>query len=385
MDELDADRPVVVIGAGIIGTSAAFHLSAAGHRNVTVLDRGGIGEGTTARATGGIRQLFTSPLNATLVHRSIAAFTTLAETTGEPFQFRQHGYLFLLTRPEQQQAFAAAVAMQNDLGIPSRMVDADEIARLHPDARTDDLVGGVYCGTDGSASPTDATNAYAKAARRAGVRFRTRCAVLDILTGPDGAVRGVRTTDGDIDAVQVLLAAGPHSRELGTRVGVDLQVSPHRRQAFVIEPLPWLSPQMPFTVDISTGAYIHVEAAGAVIGGNDRDAPEGTDMSVDWARLPDLLAALVARWPRMLDAELRRGWAGLREMTPDDHALVGPARQVPGLWVATGFSGHGFMQAPAIGAAMAQLMTTGRSDVDITPLRPERFAEGAAITESLVF
>src|SRR5262249_21385000 len=157
-------------------------------------------EGTTARATGGIRQLFTSRINAALVQRSIAHFATLARDTGEPVDFRQHGYLFLLTESAQRDAFTAAVAMQNEIGIPSRIVEPAEIAALHPCARVDDLVGGVYCPTDGSASPTDAANAYAKAARRAGVRFRTRCEVRDFITTGSGAIGGVRTSDGDIAA-----------------------------------------------------------------------------------------------------------------------------------------------------------------------------------------
>jgi sarcosine oxidase, subunit beta len=385
MGALAGDGRIVIVGAGIIGVSTAYHLSALGHRDVVVLDRAGIGEGTTANATGGIRQQFTSAINATLAHRSVELFGRLAGATGEPFNFRQHGYLFLLSEPAQLVAFGRAVHMQNQIGIPSRVVDPAEIGQLYPQVRTEDLVGGTYCPTDGSASPTDATNAYAKAARRNGVIITTNSAVRDFLRTGDGGVCGVRTDHGDIGADVVLLAAGPQSRELGRMVGVDLLVSPHRRQAFVIESLPWLHHDLPFTVDLASGAYIHPETAGAVIGGNDRDVDEGTDTTVDWDLAPSLLAALVTRWPVMESARVRRGWAGLREMTPDDHALVGPIPDVPGLWVATGFSGHGFMQAPAIGEALAQLLRTGSSDIDLGVLRAERFAEGRAIVESGVF
>jgi sarcosine oxidase subunit beta len=385
MTERGIDGRVVIVGAGIIGVSIAYHLAMLGHRDVLVLDRGGIGEGTTARATGGIRQQFTSAINARLVHRSVHLFEHLTETTGEPFDFRQHGYLFLLSQPAHHAAFARAVAMQNGLGIASRMLAPDEVAELYPQVRTDDLLGATYCPTDGSASPTDAVNAYAKAARRAGVTITTQCEVLGFRRDDGGHVRGVRTADGDIEAAVVVLAAGAFSRELGRDVGADLRVSPHRRQAFVIEPLPWLHRDRPFTVDLASGAYLHPETGPAVIGGNDRDVPEGTDITVDWDLLPSLLAALVARWPDMESAQVRRGWAGLREMTPDDHALVGPLDAVPGLWVATGFSGHGFMQAPAIGETVAQLMTTGASDIEISMLRAERFAEGRPIVEDGVF
>jgi sarcosine oxidase subunit beta len=380
------DGRVVIVGAGIIGVSIAYHLAARGHSDVLVLDRGAIGEGTTARATGGIRAQFTSAVNASLVHHSVPEFLRLAEMTGEPFEFRQHGYLFLLNQPGQHEAFGRAVRMQQRLGIPSQLLGPDEVSVLYPQLRTDDLLGGTYCPADGSGSPTDATNAYAKAARRAGVRITTHREVVGFERRADGRVCGVRTADGAVEeAAVVVLAAGALSAELGHTAGVDLAVTPHRRQAFVIDAPSWLDRDRPFTVDLSSGAYLHPEIGSAVIGGNDRDVPAGTDTTVDETLRPSLLSALVARWPLLESARVRRGWAGLREMTPDDHALVGPLRDVPGLWVACGFSGHGFMQAPAIGDTLAQLLTTGVSDIDIGMLRAERFADGQSIVEDGVF
>jgi sarcosine oxidase, subunit beta len=382
---LARDGRVIIVGAGIIGTSIAYHLAALGHRDVLVLDRGAIGEGTTARATGGIRAQFTSQLNAGLVHRSIDKFARLSDETGEPFAFRQHGYLFLLATQEQLTTFRQAVAMQNRLGIASTVLTPDEARELHPRLRTDDLAGATYCASDGSGSPTDAANAYAKAARRLGVTIRTRTRVLGFGTARSGAVRGVRTDGGDLEAGLVVLAAGPQSRELAATLGVRLEVSPHRRQVFAIDAPPWLHRDLPFTVDLLSGGYLHPETGRAVIGGNDRDVPEGTDTAVDWDLLPSLLSALVHRWPDLAAARVRSAWAGLREMTPDDHALVGPVAAVDGLWVATGFSGHGFMQAPAIGQAVAERVLTGRSEIDLRPLRVERFADGAPIVERGVF
>jgi sarcosine oxidase, subunit beta len=182
-----------------------------------------------------------------------------------------------------------------------------------------------------------------------------------------------------------VLAAGPQSRPLGQGAGVELAVSPHRRQVFVIDAPAWLHRDLPFTVDLATGAYLHPEGGRGLIGGNDRDTEEGTDTALDWQMLPSLLEALTVRWPSLSAARVASGWAGLREMTPDDHALVGPVTAAPGLWAATGFSGHGFMQSPAIGEAVAQLLLTGRSDIDLGPLRPERFATGQAIDEAGVF
>jgi sarcosine oxidase subunit beta len=376
---------IIIVGGGVIGVSIAYHLSALGHRDVLVLDRGNLGEGTTARATGGIRQQFTSLINARLGHRSVRIFQSLSEATGEPFDFRQHGYLFLLSTDTQLAVFRRAVAMQNELGIPSRIVDSGELSQIYPELRIDDLLGGSYCPTDGSASPADAVQAWAKAARRAGVQFHIHREVTGFLRTGASAVRGVRTSSGDVEGEAVVLATGPWCRELGHELGLTLHVEPHRRQAFAVEPLPWLRPELPVTVDLATGAYIHPEVHNTVVGGNDRNVPEGTSTSVDWELSTSLMSALVDRWPKMEAARLVRGWAGLRAMTPDDHAIVGPVAGVDGLWVAVGFSGHGFMQAPAIGETVAQLLLTGTSNIDITALRASRFAEGQAIAEEVIF
>jgi sarcosine oxidase subunit beta len=382
---LRGDR-VVIIGGGVVGTSVAFHLAELGYRDVLVLERGMLGEGATAFATGGIRQQFTSPVNARLVHRSVQMFEEFEARTGAPFHFRQHGYLFLLRREEDVAAFAKAVRMQNELGIPTRLVDPGEIKEIFREVRTDDLLAGTYCATDGSATPQDAVNGYAAAARRLGAQIRQKTEVTGILRRASGEVAGVQTTDGFIDAEVVLIAAGPQARDVGRLAGVELPVAPHRRQAFAVAPMGWVNAAMPLTVDLTSGAYLHPEmSGGAVIGGNDRNVAEGTDVSVDMTLVESLIAALVHRFPAMEEATVSRGWAGLREMTPDDHALVGPVGDVAGLWSAVGFSGHGFMQAPAVGEAIAQMLVFGQSAIDMHPLRATRFAEGDEVREGVVF
>lgn len=378
------DRGVVIVGGGIIGASVAFQLAERGFTDVTVVERHRIGEGSTAMATGGIRQQFTSRVNAAMVHRSIGFWTEFEQRTGAPFDFRRHGYLFLLTNDEQLATFERAVAMQNELGIDSRIVSADDVAELVPGTITDDLRGASYCASDGSGSPTDAVNGLTAAARRLGVDVRQNCEVTGLLTAADQVV-GVSTSQGDLEAGLVLVAAGPQAREVGRRLGIDLPVAPHRRQAFAVDRMDWLRPDMPLTVDLGTGAYIHPEASGAaIIGGNDRDVPEGIDTAVDQERVEPLVKALVDRWPRMADARVSRGWAGLREMTPDDHAVIGPVGP-SGLWAAVGFSGHGFMQAPAVGECLTAWWLDGLSPYDLTPLRPSRFAEGQPVIEEGVF
>lgn len=377
---------VVIIGGGVVGTSIAFHLAELGYRDVLVVERGMLGEGATAFATGGIRQQFTSPVNARLVHRSVQMFEEFTARTGSPFNFRQHGYLFLLSRENDVAAFTNAVRMQNELGIPSRVVSPAEVKEIFPEVNTDDILAGTYCPTDGSATPQDAVNGYAAAARRLGVQIKQKTEVTGIVRRTSGEVAGVQTADGFIDAEVVVIAAGPQARDVGRLAGVELPVAPHRRQAFAVAPMSWLRGTMPLTVDLTSGAYLHPEqSGGGVIGGNDRNVAEGTDVTVDMSLVESLIAALVHRFPPMVDASVTRGWAGLREMTPDDHALVGPVGDVGGLWSAAGFSGHGFMQAPAVGEAVAQLLVFGQSTVDMHPLRTTRFAEGDAVREGVIF
>ncbi|MGH3666055.1 MAG: NAD(P)/FAD-dependent oxidoreductase [Egibacteraceae bacterium] len=376
---------IVIVGGGVVGLSVAWHLSDQGYTEITVVERAGIGEGATAKATGGIRQQFSTDVNIAMSRYGVDFYARFAERLGEPLVFRQHGYLFLLDRREQLSPFRAAVGRQRNHGVPARLLAPDEIAELMPAARTDDLVGASYCPTDGSASPADAVAGFARRARNAGVVICQQTGVTGIRRNRHGAVSGVDTTAGGMDAEAIVIAAGPQSAAVAALAGFDAPVEPHSRQAFSIGPLPWLTADLPLSVDLGSGAYLHPESDGGVIGGADRNAPISEEARVDWSRTDDLIAALVSRFPGLADAEVRSGWAGLREMTPDDHALLGPVESVPGLWLAAGFSGHGFMHAPAAGAAVAGLLLTGHSPVDVAALHPGRFAAGRVIEESAVF
>ncbi len=376
---------VVIIGGGIIGMSIAYHLARAGHSDVIVLERGMVGEGSTARATGGIRQQFSSPVNALLSREAVAYFRQFEDLVGEPFTFRQHGYLFVTTSADLLETARAGVTMQQELGIAATMVTPGEIAHLHPAARTDDLVGGTYCATDGSGSPADVMQAYARQARRQGVQIRQHVAVIGIDCDDDRQVRQVLTTDGTVSADTVIDAAGPWAGQVSEMAGVPIPLTPRSRQAFALAPAAWVSGDMPFTVDLDSGAYFHAEDTGGVIGGTDRDQPASFEARVNEAGLERLITAATWRFPALADARVLRGWAGLREMTPDDHALVGPVASVPGFWVAAGFSGHGFMHAPVVGRELSQWLVTGSPGLDLSRLDPERFRDGKPVTEGLVF
>ncbi|MGA8115565.1 MAG: FAD-dependent oxidoreductase [Actinocatenispora sp.] len=377
--------PVVIVGGGIVGCSLAFHLALYGHSDVTVLEAGLLGEGATAKATGGIRQQFSSPVNADIAHEAVGYFEHFAERVGEPFAFRQHGYLFLLGSAAQYQQFRQNVDMQRGLGVDVELLAPDALTDLVPGLNTDGLHGGSYCPSDGSGSPADAVAAFARQARRRGVRIEQNTRVTAVQRGADGAVTGVVTGDGRRHPAELVVnAAGPWARSVGALVGLDLPVEPHPRQAFGIGPLPQLRGDLPLTVDLPTGAYLHPEVSGGIVGGNDRDAPAGEEAVVRWELTEGVITALVHRLPWMADADIRSGWCGLREMTPDDHAIVGPC-EVPGWWNLVGFSGHGFMQAPVIGDHVARRLL-GRSGArDLSALRLGRFAEGDLAVESAVF
>ena len=379
------DGPVVIIGGGVVGCSLAFHLAKYGHDAVTVVEAGLLGEGATAKATGGIRQQFSSRLNADLCREAVDYFAHFEERVGEPFLFRQHGYLFLLGTEVQREQFERDVAMQQSLGIDVRLVANDDIGDLMPGIRTADLHGAAYTPEDGSGSPVDATAAFARQARKRGTTVLQNTRVTEVERSVGGAVAAVRTDDGDrLEAAVVVNAAGPAAAQVGRLVGLELPVEPHPRQAFGIGAMKQLSPTMPLTVDLTSGAYVHPETHGGIVGGNDRNAPAGDEAKVRWELSEGVISSLIERIPWMEHARITSGWCGLREMTPDDHAIVGPC-DVEGWWNLAGFSGHGFMQAPVVGDHVARWMVGLENRRDLSPLTLERFASGDLHRESTVF
>jgi sarcosine oxidase, subunit beta len=377
--------PIVVIGGGVVGLSIVYHLAARGYRDVTLIERRTLGSGTTAKGNGGVRQQFATAINIALSRRAVAYFEHFADRVGESITYRQHGYLFLLDRATQLQDFRAMAVRQRAVGIPVEILEPTDIADVMPFASTADLVGATYCPTDGSAVSVDVVRAFANQARAHGARVLEETAALAIDRDAHGAVAGVQTPTGWLEAEIVVNAAGPWAAEIGRLVAVDLPIEPHRRQAFLIEPPAWLTPELPFTIDLSAAAYIQPRPGCAVIGGNDRVTPAGFDATVDWSLVPALQAALTHRFPALAAIAIRRGWAGVRDMTPDEHAIVGPVAAVPGLWVAAGFSGHGFMHAPVVGDLLSQWLLDGAPALDLTALRLERFAEGVTMVEPAMF
>lgn len=371
----------VIIGAGIMGCAIAHELAARGMTDVVVLERDAIGRGATADAAGGIRQQFSTETNIRLATASVRIWETFAERFDTEIGLRQQGYLFLLDDQAEADTFRANVDLQRGLGVPSRWVEPDEIAVLNPHVRLDDVVGGTYCPEDGWVDTYQATMGYAKAARRLGVTFREDTAVTGI-TVKAGRVTGIETTGGPISAPLVILCAGPYTRTVAAMAGIDLPIAPSRRMSFVTEPFDRLPSSLPMTIEFSTGLYFHPESGGFLFGMGNPDQPDGFDKTVDEEWMMTTVERLVDRAPAFEDAAVRRGWAGFYEVTPDDNPLLGFVGEPAGLAVAAGFSGHGFMQGPAIGACIADLVIGGESrTIDISPFRPSRFAEGVLAQE----
>jgi len=364
-DAFPTSASVVVVGGGVIGLSAAYHLAASGVRDVVLVERDELGSGSTCKAAGGVRAQFSDAVNVELGLRSLRTFERFAEEFGQEIDLHQVGYLFLLDSPEHVALFEQNVALQHELGVPSRMLDVAEAKRLSPLVDTDGLLAAAYSPTDGHCTPESVVLGYATAARGAGARLLRRTAVEAIeLDGAD--IKAVHTTGGRIATDTVVCAAGAWSAEVGALAGVDLPVTPERREIVVTEPVPGLDPRTPFTIDFASTFYFHAEGSGLLMGMSD----------------PDLIPAAVARrTPSLSEVGIASGWAGLYENTPDHNGLIGEAEAVHRFLYATGFSGHGFLMGPAVGEVVRDLFLGREPVVDVRALDVRRFAGSGARPE----
>ena len=353
---------MVIVGGGAIGTSIAFHLGEAGVEDVLLLERAELGSGSTGKGAGGVRAMFSDELNVRIGIRSLEAWAAFGERPGWEVDFAKVGYLFLLDTEADVDAFSESVALQNRLGLPSRMVSADEAAGLSPLAGIDGVLAGAFCPMAGHLTPDGAVQGYASAARAHGVRIETDTIVTGIEAGT------VMTARGRVATECVICAAGPWSAEIGEMAGFGLAVHPERRRIAYTGPMA-IDGDVPMTIDFSTGFYFHREGPGLLFGTNDVRPTQD-----EWLEAAE--PVLRRRAPVLLDAPLAGGWWGDYEMTPDHNGLIGEADAAPGRFLyATGFSGHGFQQAPAVGEIVRDLYLGRQPFVDVTPLsvgRPAR-------------
>jgi len=374
-DGLPGRADVVVVGGGVMGASIAFHLAEAGVGEVVLVERDQLASGSTSKAAGGVRAQFSDPLNIQLGARSLEAFADFGTRPGQEIDFRRVGYLFLLSRPEDVATFERSIELQHRLGVPSRLVDPAEARRLSPPIDTDGLLAAAFSPEDGLATPEAVVQGYAAGARRHGAHVATGCELLEVRLAGE-AIAAVVTSRGVVETPALVCAAGAWSRRVGEMVGVDLPVTPSRRQVLLTEPVPWLPERLPMTIDLTSSFYFHREGPGLLMGMSLDDEPPGFNLERDDTWIPRLVEAMARRAPSLAEVGVAGGWAGLYEVTPDHNALIGEAARPARFLYATGFSGHGFLQGPAVGEVVRDLFLGRPPPVDVTPLAVDRFHQG---------
>jgi len=361
----------VIVGGGVIGCSLAYHLARGGMKPL-VVERATLGSGSTGRGAGGVRQQFSTEVNVRVGMMSRHMLERFSEEIGATADLRQMGYLFLATTEEEAEQFRRNVDMQRRVGLDDvRYLSVDDALQLVPDLRGDDLSGATFCPSDGLAGPNEVTLGYAAAARRFGAQVVESCTVTAIER--DGGRVAAVVADGQRVATRLLVnCAGPYAGQVGALAGVDVPVRPFRRHLFLTERFQ-LSKSPPMTVDFHTSFYIHPEGDGLLLGMSDPAEPSSFDTDVAWGFLEHLVEHATWRLPPLAHAAIKTGWAGLYEVTPDNQAIIGEAPGVPGFWLCCGFSGHGFMQAPAAGHLLAEVLLGHEPEFDIRAFAPDRF------------
>lgn len=378
---LPEQTEVVIIGGGVMGASTAYHLAARGLTDLVLLEKESFfGTGATGRCAGGVRYQFSTAVNIRLSQASLPMLDRFPEEIGQAVDKRPCGYLFLLTNEADVAAFRRHIALQHRLGVPSEWLSGDDVRRWLPQLQADDVLAATYCAEDGLVDPNGVVAGYVAAARRLGARLLTDTAVtgLDV----EGSGYRVQTTQGEIRCRQLVNAAGPWAGVVSDLLGVPLPITPIRRQWLSTTALPDLQPDFPFVIDFAQSLYFHPEGEGLLTGMSNANEQPGFDQRVDDAWELVHLEAAIERLPLLERAGLQSRLAGLYEVTPDAHPIIGVVPGPAGYFVVAGFSGHGFMHGPIAGKLLAEIMLDGASrTVDVSMLDYGRFADGRLITE----
>lgn len=376
----------MVVGGGVVGASAAYHLAASGAGRVLLLEREpSLGTGSTARCAGGFRQQFTSRINIELSRASVPMILAFSEEHGLPLDVFQDGYLFLVRSEASWARFVAAADLQRSMGVEVELLSPGGAERLAPGIALDGVLGAAYGPRDGIADPSGMTLGYGVAARRAGAEIRLAADVRSIDVRGE-RVRAVTTAAGTVEAPVVVNAAGPWAGVLAETAGVTLPLEPVPRQVVVTGPFDEAPVRRTLVIDADTSFYFHREGSGVLMGMGGRDERPSLDTSVDQSFVADeLLPTAIRVFPPLERASVAHQWAGLYEMTPDRHAIIGEAPAVRGLFLANGFSGHGFQHAPIVGKLLAEMIVGGSArTVDVSSLGLDRFERGDLIVEGHV-
>jgi sarcosine oxidase subunit beta len=372
---------IVIIGGGVMGASTAYHLASRGQQNVILLEKEDFfGLGATGRCAGGVRYQFGTEVNIRLSLLSLPMFESFKDEIGQTVDYRKTGYLFLLTNQNEVDIFKRNVDLQNHLGAHTFWLSGDEIRKRLPMMRLDDVIAGSYNPMDGLVDPNSVVMGYISAAQHFGIKAYTSTPVTGIQVR-SGKIIGVDTPNSTISTPIIVDATGPWSSLTGRLAGLQVPVSPIRRQWLTTTPISELPPDFPFVIDFTKSLYFHPEGPGLLTGMSNPNEPPGYDQNIDPAWELIHMEAAINRLPLLEKVGLASRLAGLYEVTPDAHPIIGKT-PVEGYHIVSGFSGHGFMHGPITGKLMAEILLDGRATtLDISMLDFARFSEGRLIPE----
>jgi len=372
---------VVIIGGGVHGLSTAYHLAKRGLKDVLLLEKEPqLASGSTGLSAGGIRQQFSTEVNVRMSRYSAQRIKHFEKEMEADPGFCQVGYLFLLSTKAEVALFQESVALQNRLDVGTEWLSPDKVKARWPFFNVKDILAASYNATDGYGDPYGVAMGYAQQARRLGARILTQTKATGIDVA-GGRVRGVRTTKGDIATEIVVNTAGPYLHRVGQMAGIDLPAQPYRRQVFATAPFPQLPHNAPMTIDFHYNWYFRPEGPGIITGMSKLDQPPGFDLTVDQEWMLHVIEHGIHRVPVLEKARIMRSWAGLYTITPDNQPIMGTLPGLEGFVCAGGFSGHGFMLAPASGLTLAEIILDGAPQTfDISEFNITRFADSKAPT-----
>jgi sarcosine oxidase subunit beta len=365
---------IVIIGAGAIGCSIAYHLGLRGAKDVVVLEQEFVGSGTTSKAAGGIRVQFPTAVEIIFSMESLEFFTRFHDEMGVNPLLRQVGYLFLLGSEQDVEQYKRQIDIQSQYGLDVRLLTPQDAKAIVPQLRVDDLLAAVYSPRDGYADPHTVVQGYATKAREYGVKILEQTEVTGIRMARDRVV-GVDTTSGPIDTRLVVNAAGPWATRVAEMVGATVPVYPRRRHIFVTDPFSDFVNPSPLVIDRTSGFYCRTEGRSILMSPGDAQEVQGLKVTVDWSMAEETARKAVQRVPVLERAGIMSGWAGLRPLTPDEHAIIDYLPGLKGFLCAVGFCGHGFQHSPAAGRVVTEMILDGKPSLDISALSFARFKE----------